>query len=63
MADIRLDRQPAGISRDVELQLGPKEFALLELFLRHRARFCHGRESSPSLGFPAYEANSNVVDQ
>jgi len=44
-------------------QLGPKEFALLELFLRHPGEVFVTARILDHLWDFAYEANSNVVDQ
>ena len=64
MADIRLDPASRRAFRgDVELQLGPKEFALLELFLRHPGEVLSRARILDHLWDFAYEANSNVVDQ
>jgi two-component system OmpR family response regulator len=47
----------------VELQLSPKEFALLELFLRHPGSVLTRSEILEAVWDFAYEAGSNVVDQ
>src|SRR5271165_6464957 len=46
-----------------ELQLSPKEFALLELFLRHPGSVLTRSQIIESVWDFAYDAGSNVVDQ
>jgi two-component system, OmpR family, response regulator len=46
-----------------ELQLSPKEFSLLELFLRHPGSVLTRSEIIESVWDFAYDAGSNVVDQ
>lgn len=46
-----------------ELQLSPKEFALLELFLRHPGNVLTRSQIIEAVWDFAYEAGSNVVDQ
>jgi len=49
--------------RDTELQLSPKEFSLLELFLRHAGAVLTRSQIIDAVWDFAYEGTSNVVDQ
>ena len=46
-----------------ELQLSPKEFALLEFFLRHPGRVLTRSQIIEAVWDFAYDGGSNVVDQ
>jgi two-component system OmpR family response regulator len=62
--DLRLD--PAGKRAwraGTELRLSPKEFALLEFFLRHPGRLLTRSQIIEAVWDFAYDGGSNVVDQ
>jgi two-component system, OmpR family, response regulator len=62
--DLKLD--PAGKRAwrsDTELQLSPKEFSLLELFLRHPGTVLSRTQIIEAVWDFAYDGTSNVVDQ
>jgi two-component system OmpR family response regulator len=62
--DLRLDPAAKQAWRtDVELQLSPKEFSLLELFLRHPGMVLTRTEILDAAWDFAYDGTSNVVDQ
>jgi len=62
--DLRLDPAAKQAWRaDVELQLSPKEFSLLELFLRHPGMVLTRTEMLEAAWDFAYDGTSNVVDQ
>lgn len=64
VGDLRLDPATKQAWRDdVELQLSPKEFALLEFFLRHPGSVLTRTQIIESVWDFAYDAGSNVVDQ
>ena len=63
-ADLRLDPARRRSWRgEVELDLSTKEFALLELFLRHAGQVLSRSRIREHVWDFAYEGNSNVVDQ
>ena len=62
--DLRLDPAAKRAWRgSTELQLSPKEFALLELFLRHPGSVLTRSQIIDAAWDFAYEGTSNVVDQ
>jgi len=64
VGDLRLDPASRRAWRGShELVLSPKEFALLELFMRHPDEVLSRSRILDHLWDFAYEANSNVVDQ
>jgi two-component system OmpR family response regulator len=64
VGDLRLDPASKGAWRaDTELQLSPKEFALLELFLRHPGDVLTRSQIIDAVWDFAYDGTSNVVDQ
>jgi two-component system OmpR family response regulator len=64
VGDLRLDPATKRAWRDtVELELSPKEFALLELFLRHPGTVLTRTQIIEAVWDFAYEGTSNVVDQ
>jgi two-component system, OmpR family, response regulator len=64
IGDLRLDPASKQAWRSgVELHLSPKEFALLELFLRHPGTVLTRTQIIESVWDFAYDGGSNVVDQ
>ncbi len=64
VGDLRLDPATKRAWRDtVELELSPKEFALLELFLRHPGTVLTRTQIIEAVWDFAYDGTSNVVDQ
>ena len=64
VGDLRLDPTTHRAWRaGVKLQLSPKEFALLELFLRHPGAVLSRTQIIDALWDFAYSGTSNVVDQ
>src|SRR5271165_1733652 len=64
VGDLRLDPSSKRAWRgDVELHLSPKEFSLLELFLRHPDSVLTRTQIIDAAWDFAYEGTSNVVDQ
>ena len=62
--DLRLDPATRRVwRRDVELALSPKEFALLELFLRHPGQVLTRTRILEHVWDYSYDGGSNVVDQ
>jgi two-component system OmpR family response regulator len=62
--DLRLDPSTKRVWRaDSEISLSPKEFALLELFLRHPGAVLSRTQIIDAVWDFAYEGTSNVVDQ
>jgi two-component system OmpR family response regulator len=62
--DVRLDPAAKRAWRgESELQLSPKEFALLELFLRHAGSVLSRSQILEAAWDFAYDGSSNVVDQ
>jgi two-component system, OmpR family, response regulator len=62
--DLRLDPAAKRAWRgESELQLSPKEFALLELFLRHAGSVLTRSQILEAAWDFAYDGSSNVVDQ
>ena len=62
--DLRLDPAAKRAWRaGTELQLSPKEFALLELFLRHPGQVLTRSQIIEAVWDFAYDGGSNVVDQ
>jgi two-component system OmpR family response regulator len=62
--DLRLDPAAKRAWRgETEVQLTPKEFALLEFFLRHPGRVLTRSQIIEALWDFAYDGGSNVVDQ
>jgi two-component system OmpR family response regulator len=62
--DLRLDPADKRAWRgETEVQLTPKEFALLEFFLRHPGRVLTRSQIIEALWDFAYDGGSNVVDQ
>ncbi len=62
--DLRLDPATKRAWRaDVELELSPKEYALLELFLRHPGAVLTRTQIIEAVWDFAYDGTSNVVDQ
>jgi two-component system, OmpR family, response regulator len=62
--DLRLDPATKRVWRgETELHLSPKEFALLELFLRHPGRVLTRSQIIETVWDFAYDGGSNVVDQ
>ena len=62
--DLRLDPAAKRAWRNgAELQLTPKEFALLELFLRHPGQVLTRSQIIEAVWDFAYDGGSNVVDQ
>jgi len=63
-ADLKLDPAAKQAWRsDIELRLSPKEFSLLELFLRHPGRVLTRSQIIEEVWDFAYDGGSNVVDQ
>jgi two-component system OmpR family response regulator len=63
-ADLRLDPATRRVWRgDMELGLSPKEFALLELFLRHPGQVLTRTRILEHVWDYSYDGGSNVVDQ
>lgn len=63
-SDLRLDPTSKRAWRgDTELHLSPKEFSLLELFLRHPGAVLTRSQIIDAVWDFAYEGTSNVVDQ
>jgi two-component system OmpR family response regulator len=64
VADLRLNPATRQAWRgDTELELSAKEFALLELFLRHPGEVLTRTRSLEHVGHFAYDGVSKVVDQ
>jgi two-component system OmpR family response regulator len=64
VGDLKLDPATKRAWRDtVELELSPKEFALLELFLRHPGTVLTRTQIIEAVWDFAYDGTSNVVDQ
>jgi two-component system, OmpR family, response regulator len=64
VGDLRLDPASKRAYRgDQELELSPKEFALLELFLRHPGTVLTRTQIIDAVWDFAYDGTSNVVDQ
>jgi two-component system, OmpR family, response regulator len=64
VGDLRLDPASRRVWRGtVEVQLSPKEFALLELFLRHAGSVLTRSQILDAAWDFAYDGSSNVVDQ
>src|SRR5512141_1549500 len=64
VGDLRLDPATKRAWRDTaELELSPKEFALLELFLRHPGTVLTRTQIIDAVWDFAYDGTSNVVDQ
>jgi two-component system OmpR family response regulator len=64
IGDLRLDPATKQAWRGgTELQLSPKEFSLLELFLRHPGSVLTRSQILEAVWDFAYDAGSNVVDQ
>jgi two-component system OmpR family response regulator len=62
--DLRLDPATRRVWRgDIELALSPKEFALLELFLRHPGHVLTRTRILEHVWDYSYDGGSNVVDQ
>jgi two-component system, OmpR family, response regulator len=62
--DLKLDPAAKRACRDgVDLQLSPKEFALLELFLQHPGHVLSRSQIIEAVWDFAYDGGSNVVDQ
>ena len=62
--DLKLDPAAKRACRDgTELQLSPKEFSLLELFLRHPGHVLSRSQIIEAVWDFAYDGGSNVVDQ
>ena len=62
--DLTLDPAAKRACRDgTELQLSPKEFSLLELFLRHPGHVLSRSQIIEAVWDFAYDGGSNVVDQ
>ena len=62
--DLRLDPATKRAWRaGTELHLSPKEFALLEFFLRHPGRVLTRSQIIEAVWDFAYDGGSNVVDQ
>ena len=62
--DLRLDPAAKRAWRaGTELRLSPKEFALLEFFLRHPGRVLTRSQIIEAVWDFAYDGGSNVVDQ
>ncbi|MDX6334791.1 MAG: two-component system, OmpR family, response regulator [Streptosporangiaceae bacterium] len=62
--DLRLDPATRRVWRgDIELALSPKEFALLELFLRHPGHVLTRTRILEHVWDFSYDGGSNVVDQ
>jgi two-component system OmpR family response regulator len=63
VGDLSLDPASRRVARaDVEVELTPKEFALLELFLRHPGEALSRTRILEHVWDFAYEGDSNVVD-
>jgi len=63
VGDLRLDPATRAVSRaDVPIALSPKEFALLELFMRHPGEVLTRLQLLDHAWDSAYENRSNVVD-
>ena len=64
VGDLRLDPATKRAWRaDTEIELSPKEFALLELFLRHPGTVLSRSQIIDAVWDFAYDGTSNVVDQ
>ena len=64
VGDLKLDPATKRAWRDTtELELSPKEFALLELFLRHPGTVLTRTQIIDAVWDFAYDGTSNVVDQ
>ena len=64
VGDLRLDPATKQAWRDqAELELSPKEFSLLELFLRHPGAVLTRSQIIDAVWDFAYDGGSNVVDQ
>jgi len=64
VGDLRLDPATKQVWRDdVEVSLSPKEFSLLELFLRHPGTVLTRTQVIDAVWDFAYDGTSNVVDQ
>jgi two-component system, OmpR family, response regulator len=64
LGDLRLDPATKRAWRgDTEIELSPKEFALLELFLRHPGTVLTRSQIIDAVWDFAYDGTSNVVDQ
>ncbi len=64
VGDLRLDPATRHVWRgEVELDLSPKEFSLLELFLRHPGHVLTRTRILEHAWDYAYDGGSNVVDQ
>ncbi len=64
VGDLRLDPAAKRAWRgEVELELSPKEFSLLELFLRHPGAVLTRSQILDAVWDFAYDGTSNVVDQ
>ena len=62
--DLRLDPAAKRAWRaGSEIHLSPREFALLELFLRHPGRLLTRSEIIEAVWDFAYDGGSNIVDQ
>jgi two-component system OmpR family response regulator len=62
--DLRLDPSTWRVWRgDVELALSPKEFAMLEYFMRHPGEILTRTRLLDHLWDFAYDGASNIVDQ
>ncbi len=62
--DLRLDPATKQVFRDGhEIALSPKEFSLLELFLRHQGTVLTRTQIIDAVWDFAYDGTSNVVDQ
>jgi two-component system, OmpR family, response regulator len=61
--DLKLDPTKRAWRADTELELSPKEFALLELFLRHPGSVLTRSQIIEAVWDFAYDGTSNVVDQ
>jgi two-component system, OmpR family, response regulator len=62
--DLRLDPATRRVWRgDIELALSPKEFALLELFLRHPGQVLTRTRILEHVWDYSYDGGSNVIDQ
>jgi two-component system OmpR family response regulator len=64
VGDLRLDPASHRVWRGaVEVELSPKEFSLLELFLRHPGAVLTRSQIIDAVWDFAYDGTSNVVDQ
>ena len=63
VGDLRLDPADHGVFRgDVSISLSPKEYAMLEVFMRHPGRVLPRLKLLESVWDEGYENRSNVVD-